>query len=179
MNLKSGGRAGGTFPVPPVLHDESRIRVDDVLAPPGNALIAGTHLYTQDGALPVEVLGAGDRVITRDAGMIEVAAMRFRRVTARLVQVAEGALGPSMPGCTTRLLATQQVLLRDWRAEALEGRTRALVAAERLIDGEFIRYLGTKTVTVAEISFGEPHILYADGIEVASWVEQPVLTKAH
>ena len=165
MNLNPGGRVEGGFAAPLALHEPNPTPFF------GNALVAGTRLYTQDGALPVEVLGAGDRVVTRDAGMIEIAAIRFRRIRARLVHVTEGALGPSLPESDTRLLATQQVLLRDWRAEALAGRTRALVAAERLIDGEFIRYLGTRDVMVAEIDFGAPHILYADGIEVASWTE--------
>ena len=59
-------------------------------------------------------------------------------------------------------------LLRDWRASALFGTEVATVKAHRLLDGEFVRQLAPRRLTLWEPVFDDCHILYADGLEVAS-----------
>lgn len=143
-----------------------------------NGLVAGSLIFTQDGELPVEFLGAGDRVITRDAGMVEIVAVRSRRVYSRIVAISAGSLGHTKPEQDCVLLACQQVLVRDWRAEALSGKKAAMVPAAELVDGEFIVDKGETLTTIYEIEFAEPHVLYADGLEVASYIATDVMADA-
>ncbi|MEC3860075.1 Hint domain-containing protein [Mesobacterium sp. TK19101] len=132
------------------------------------ALVAGTTVYTSDGALPVEYLNPGDRIVTRDAGMATLRAIRSLRLEADCVSVAPGSLGNARPEGPATLLASCPILLRDWRAKALFGAAQVLVPAARIVDGTHIRALGPQTVDVLGLVFDAPHILYVDGVEVAA-----------
>ena len=105
----------------------------------GQAVLAGTPVLTLEGALPVEFLQPGDRILTR-AGMrrlvqVEVAVVR----NARVVRIAHGTLGVDCPEEDLVVAAGQQVLVRDWRAKAMYGVPAALIQAAKLADGEYIR----------------------------------------
>lgn len=139
-----------------------------------NALVAGTEVLTLEGAMPVEYLSPGDRVITRDSGTATLTAIRHRKGRVRLVAIRAGTLGNSRPDSDAVLPAGQEILVRDWRARALFGAERALVPAERLADGEFIRVIGTREVTLVELCFDAPHIVYGDGLELASAASESV-----
>ena len=128
---------------------------------------AGSTVLTLDGALPVEFLAPGDRVITRDRGMVLLRGVRRVEVTCDMVSIMAGTLGHTRPEHDTLLPAEQKVLLRDWRAQALFGAPQALAPARKLIDGEFIRMAGRQTLTLFQLDFNAPHILYVDGMELA------------
>lgn len=162
MKPKTAGRAGGVAVVGCVQNIEI-----------SNALIAGTVVLTLDGALPVEYLSPGDRVITRDSGMAILRATRHRKITVQAVCIQAGTLGNMRPDRDVILPASQEVLLRDWRAKTLFGRDTALVPSARLVDGEFIRNIGAVPLSLVELEFDAPHILYADGLEVAAKVPVP------
>ncbi|MFB9149567.1 Hint domain-containing protein [Roseovarius ramblicola] len=125
-------------------------------------------LLTAAGERPVGALRPGDRVITRDAGMVTLRALTRRRLHTPLVRIRAGSLGHRRPGRDALLPACQPILLRDWRAHALFGRAQILVAAARLVDGEFVTHEGTGALDLCQLDFGAPHILYLDGLEVAS-----------
>lgn len=135
-------------------------------APPAG-FAAGSIVLTLDGALPVEFLTPGDRVITRDQGMALLRGVRQRQVTCEMVSIMAGTLGHTRPEHDTLLPSEQKVLLRDWRAQALFGAPQALAQACKLIDGEFIRLAGRQTITLFQLEFDAPHILYVDGLELA------------
>lgn len=137
-------------------------------------LPAGTKVLTLDGELPVEFLAPGDRVITRDSGMATVRAVRVRAIRAEAVAVAAGSLGHDRPDADTILPATQQVLVRDWRARAIFGADRALVAVARLADGQYVRALGPREMRVVTLEFDREHVIYAGGLEVAAPAPAPV-----
>ncbi|MCA0962425.1 Hint domain-containing protein [Salipiger bermudensis] len=141
-----------------------------------NALTADTVVLTLDGALPVQYLSPGDRIITRDSGTATLAAIHPRKERLALVSIRAGSLGNSRPDRDTILPATQEILVRDWRARSLFGAERALVPAHALVDGAFIRVIGTREVAVIGLCFEAPHILYADGLELASAVTAPRTT---
>lgn len=149
-------------PAPPA----SRARMAEVLG--DNALPAGTIVFAQDGALPVEYLAAGDRVISRDAGMVTLSSVRARRATVPAVSVSAGSLGHGKPKRDCLLPAAQALLVRDWRAEVLANAPQAMIPARRLIDGEFIRDAGERLLTLYELECPDPHVIYAEGLEVAS-----------
>jgi hypothetical protein len=146
--------------ISPVRH----IQIDDVF----NALPSGSAVLTLDGALPVDYLAVGDRVITRDGGMAVLRSVRRHHARLAAVTIRGGAFGHMRPDQEIVLPATQEILLRDWRAKALFGASRALVPASRLVDGTFVRALGPVEMTWHALSFDQPHILYADGLELAS-----------
>lgn len=140
---------------------------------PCNALAAGSIVLTLDGALPVEYLSPGDRVITRDSGTATLRAMRHRHARLPAVAITPGSLGHMRPGHEVTLPAAQEILVRDWRAAALFGASRALVPVLRLADGRFIRALGEVDLSLFELQFDRPHILYVDGLELASGTPVP------
>lgn len=131
-------------------------------------LAAGTTVMTLDGELPVEHLSVGDRIITRDAGMAVLRDIRSQDVHVASIQIKAGSLGHTRPQDDMIVGPDTLVHIRDWRAKALFGADVATVKAKRLIDGEFVSEQGAQTLTVYELIFDRQHILYADGLEVAS-----------
>ena len=159
MKPKTVGRASGKFPEAGHLAHT---------APLSTGINAGAIVLTLDGELPVETLAPGDRLITRDAGMVRITALHRRRVTAPAVRLAAGSLGHTRPDRDVLLAGQQTVLIRDWRARALFGLDRALVPAQRLVDGEFITDLGPQPMMLFQILCDAPHVFYADGLEVGT-----------
>ena len=131
-------------------------------------LAAGTTVMTLDGDTPVENLSAGDRVITRDAGMSVLREVKSHEVFVASIQIKAGSLGHTRPQDDMLVGPDTLVHIRDWRAKALFGADVATVKAKRLIDGEFVSEQDAKSVTVYELVFDKQHIVYADGLEVAS-----------
>lgn len=133
-----------------------------------NRLVAGTSVLTLDGVLPVEFLAPGDRLITRDSGTATLRAVERDRALVPLVAIRAGTLGNARPEGDILLPERQEVLVRDWRAPALFGASAALVPALRLVDGTYIRALGAVEVETVRLILDAPHILYAEGLELAS-----------
>lgn len=132
-------------------------------------LPSDSYILTLDGERQVSELNVGDRVITRDSGVARVTSVRSRKVSARAVRILAGSLGHTRPERDVLLPAGQPVLIRDWRAAAVFSSVgAAMVDAERLVDGEFITEAGEQEMTLYELSFERPHILYVDGLELAS-----------
>ena len=130
---------------------------------PGASLI-----MTLDGEGEVTDLRPGARIITRDSGAAVLRRVRRRRVVARSVHVRAGSLGHNRPDHDAILAAGQPVLVRDWRALALFGAPQALMPAERLVDGEFVTLRDPAPMVLHDLEFDTPHVLYVDGLEVAS-----------
>ena len=137
---------------------------------PANAagLAAGTTVMTLDGEMPVEHLTPGDRIITRDAGMSVLRDVRTTTVHMAPIRIKAGSLGHTRPQHDMQVGPDTLVHIRDWRAKALFGADVATVKAKRLIDGEFVAEVAAVDLTVYELVFDKQHILYADGLEVAS-----------
>ncbi len=139
-------------------------------AEPGLAGLAiGTRILTMDGEIPVEFLGEGDRIITRDAGARTLRAVTSVPVaSATLIRVSSDSLGFGRPGEDVLLAPAQPVLLRDWRAKALFGQAQAMVPISRLIDGQYISKVESVETRVFSLQFDAQHVIYANGLELAS-----------
>ncbi|GAA6150196.1 Hint domain-containing protein [Pseudooceanicola nitratireducens] len=139
-------------------------------------IAAGTKVMTLDGEMPVEFLTAGDRVITRDTGMAVLKNVRTRKVACDVIHVSAGSIGHNRPETDVALPSGQEVLIRDWRAEAMFGKKSALVTAAQLVDGEYVRAMGKGVLTVYELEFDTDHIIYAGGLEMAAKAAQDLAT---
>jgi hypothetical protein len=143
----------------------------DTSAPPAAAVIegmlAGTMVMTMDGALPVEYLGPGDRVVTR-RGAARVATVEVTVVeNARVVRIAHDTLGVDMPHEDVTVAAAQPIAVQGWRAKALCGTDQAVLPASRLTDGEYIRAETLSEARFFKLTFAEPTLIYAGGLMLA------------
>lgn len=131
-------------------------------------IIAGTKVLTMKGEMPVEALTPGIKIITRDTGFAVLDAVTCREMSLAAVRIKAGSLGHHRPETDMRATPGALILLRDWRAQALFGQPQALVPARRLVDGEFVAQEAESLHQVYELTFSKQHIVYADGIELAS-----------
>jgi len=130
-------------------------------------LVSGTIILTSDGGIPVEYLSPGDRIVTRNAGLVPLAAVQTVRMSQEAVKIAAGSLGDNKPTHHAMLPAAQMVLVRDWRAQAMRGATQAVMPAGCLIDDEYITALGAREMTLVRLGFDAPYVVYADGLELS------------
>lgn len=130
-------------------------------------LLAGIPVMTLDGALPVEFIAPGDRIITR-SGMRKVVAVEVTRVeNARVVCIACDSLGVGRPVEEMIVSPNQPVLIRDWRAKALYNTAEAMIPTARLCDGEFIRGDILPEARFFTLRFESAEVIYAGGMELA------------
>lgn len=136
----------------------------------------GLQINTSDGALPVEFLSAGDRIVTRNGGMTQLLGIAATTKATRGVKFTAGSLGDGMPEADVVLPADQPVLIRGWRARVLFGQAQAMCAAGHLVDGEFIQDAGPRRMVLFRLEFDRPRIFYGSGIELGSepQVSQPM-----
>ena len=130
-------------------------------------LLAGTQILTMHGEVAIETLQQGDSVITR-SGMRKIAAIiTILSENLSVVHITEGVLGNGRPQIDLQVSPQQPILLRDWRAKTLFDRDTALVAAERLIDGTYIRHETLSEACLYTLQFDHPEIIYAGNLEVS------------
>lgn len=141
---------------------------DTITAAAVSGVCAGTTIMTLNGEVPVERLAPGARVITRDTGMAVLRAVSVRTVRTAPIRIKAGSLGHTRPDRDMIVPPGAQIHIRDWRAQALFGASAATVAASRLVDGEFLAVQALQDMQVYTLTFDAQHIIYADGIEMAS-----------
>ncbi len=129
------------------------------------ALNAGTPVLTLKGALPVEALRLGDKIITRD-GARELKGLR-QVAAPRMVRVSASAIGVEQPEDDMVISADTRILVRDWRAKALKGCDQAVIEAAKLVDGEYIRFETSSPAAFYELQFDTHVVIYAGGLELA------------
>ncbi|WP_417807576.1 Hint domain-containing protein [Thioclava sp.] len=129
------------------------------------AIAQGARIYTSEGALPVEYLEPGDRIVTR-SGTRELRAVLRGDYVGPLVRVAPGALGHDRPGAPLLLGPQARLLLRDWRVKLIYGKREALVAACSVVDGQYVTQV-TARARLFALQFDAPEVIYADGVEIA------------
>jgi len=140
----------------------------------------GTLIQTSNGAVLIEDLEIGDRVVTRDHGMQPI---RWIGATAlpkgyaaankrlRPILIRKDALGPNQPDRDMRVSRQHRILVRDWRADMLFGKPGgALVPAFSLCnDSTIIEDRAPEEVTYIHMVFEQHEIVYADGVEAESF----------
>lgn len=131
---------------------------------------AGTLIETEAGPCQVELLRAGMRLRTRDAGWQEIRWTGGREVDGRgalaPVELDAGALGDHR-----RLLVSpnHRMLVTGWRAELFCGEAEALVAAKALVDGQRIRFAPRARVAYHHVLLDAHEVIYAEGAATESF----------
>lgn len=130
-------------------------------------ITAGTKVLTLEGELPVQFLAPGDRIVTRSGARVlkDVSVSVLRDAT--MVRISASALGHDRPEADLFVAPNQQILVRDWRAKALYGRDMAMVEAQRLADGDYIRKETVAEVRLFTLTFEREEIVFAGGLELA------------
>lgn len=131
-------------------------------------IVAGTRLFCGDGFIPVEFIGIGDQVITRDSGMARVTEIDRAVVEAHFIRLKPQALDEQSPMVELLLPQDQTVFVRNWRAKEIFSADRALVKAITLVDGIFVELTEKRKEVVFRMSLSTPQILYAEGVELGS-----------
>lgn len=130
-------------------------------------MAAGSLVLTLDGALPVEHLTPGDRIVTR-RGLRSLRHVAARRVTpALLVRVPAGTLGHDRPERPLWLAADQPVVVTDWRARAIFGAPVVAVPVGRLADGVLLQRERAAEARLFTLHFDRPETVYAEGVQLA------------
>jgi hypothetical protein len=131
-----------------------------------HGIAIGTEVMTLEGALPVEYLCPGDRILTR-SGTCRLRALSMTRIqNARVVRISESTLGVDRPAAAIVVTREQPILIRDWRAKALYGAAQAMIPARRLVDGEYIRAEVVADLRLYTLHFDAPEVIYAGGLEL-------------
>ncbi len=141
--------------------------VDATRTLPRCGVAAGTSVLTLRGAVPVETLVPGDKVITRNGARSLVSVEMAMLETAPVVRISKGVLGKDRPEAEMIVAPAQPILIRDWRARAMTGLDQAVMLAERLADGEYIRTETREDVRLVTLRFETAQVIYAAGLELA------------
>ncbi|MEM9708202.1 MAG: Hint domain-containing protein [Pseudomonadota bacterium] len=139
----------------------------------------GTRLLTPDGLRPVEDLGEGDRVSTKDDGDQEILWIGSRRMSgARLyampelrpIRIRSGAIDGAIPEPDLIVSPQHRIVLQGRIAEALFGTPEVLVTAKDLKDDRGILTDRTlQDVTYIHILLPRHQIVWANGVETESF----------
>ena len=132
----------------------------------GTGIAAGTIILTLDGALPVEFIEPGDRIITRE-GMRVPRVGALRRSSRAAPPVTAGVRGRDRPGHELTLPRAVPRLLRGATCPPLLRASWAVVPIERIADGEFIVKTTALSMRLYDLRFDTPQVIYAEGLELA------------
>jgi len=135
-----------------------------------HGVTASTKILTCGGEKPAAHLKTSDRIITRDHGALPLVATISRTPNAPqyMIRIPANAFGCGRPACDMDVLPDQPIVVRDWRAMVLYGRTQARVAASRLIDGRVVCGSTRDAQRMIALHFTTPSVIYANGLELLS-----------
>ncbi|MEM9432710.1 MAG: Hint domain-containing protein [Pseudomonadota bacterium] len=139
----------------------------------------GTQILTPDGGRPVEHLGLGDLVQTRDNGAQQILWIGHRKMTgARLyampelrpIRIRARALGQDMPDTDLVVSPHHRILYDGPAAQALFNQSEVLITARDLIDDHRIQTDFTlREVTYVHLLLAEHQIVWANGVPTESY----------
>ncbi len=139
----------------------------------------GTAIRAETGALAVETLRVGDRIVTRDSGLQEIVWIGSRRITGarmhampqlRPIRFRAGALGMDQPDADLVVSPQHRVLVRGGTAMALFRTDEVLVAAADLVnDRTIVRDHALRETTYIHLMTERHEVLWANGVATESF----------
>lgn len=158
----------GTITSHTYVTDSTQFPIGD-FGPP--CFVAGTRIRVPGGTVPVEAIGVGDLVETRDHGAQPVRWVGSRTVTGQgafaPVRIARGVLGNAQ---TLTVSPQHRIMINDWRAAFYLGDDEVLCAAHMLVNGETITREPCPTVIYVHFMFDRHEIVSANGIAAESFL---------
>ncbi len=149
---------------------------------------AGTLILTANGEVPIERIGVGDLVRTRDNGLQPVRWIGSQKLGAaqlvaapklQPIRIRAGALGPDAPRQDLLVSPQHRVLVRSKIAQKMFGASEVLVAAKQLLqlDG-FDIATDVDEVTYFHMLFDQHEIVVSNGAETESLYTGPEALKS-
>ena len=131
-------------------------------------LLEDAQILTMTGYVAVQDLEAGARIVTR-RGVRVLRDLHQREIMTRPIKISPNTLGFSRPATGMFVVPGQQVLVRDWRAQALFNQDTVVLPIERLVDDVLIYFAEEDAMhRVFTLEFDNAEVFYADGVEVVS-----------
>lgn len=133
--------------------------------PPIPCFVAGTRIMTDMGPVPIEKLRPGDKIVTRDHGLVPLRWVGGREVPARGAYAPIRFVAGSFGNDRDLLVSPQhKMLLTGWQAELYFGETEVLVPAKYLCNDTTVRRdISLETVHYLHVLFDRHEVIYADG----------------
>lgn len=137
--------------------------------PPVPCFVAGTLIFTAQGARPVETLKPGDLILTRDSGMRPLRWIGQTTVSGQ-DRFAPIRFMPGTCGNTNQLLVSpnHRILVTGWKAEMYFGEREILVPAKTLVNGDTIMSAPCETVTYVHLLLDRHEVIFAEGAATES-----------
>lgn len=132
----------------------------------------GTYIATPRGAVLVETLQVGDRVITRDNGIQRIEWVGKKRLdhmqlktlkALRPIQIDAGALGDNVPDRDIRVSPAHRMLVVSQAAQLYFGQSEVLVAAKDMCDMQGVGVAEVPYVTYVHFLCENHELVLADG----------------
>jgi hypothetical protein len=136
----------------------------------------GTRIATPRGERLVEELQIGDRIITRDNGIQDIAWLGVRQMSGQElasaehlnpVMIRQGALGNGLPERDMMLSPNHRVLVANDKTALYFEDREVLVAAKHLIGLDGISRVDVPRVSYIHFMFAQHEVVLSDG----SWSE--------
>ena len=128
----------------------------------------GTLVATENGAVPVETIRIGDRVVTRDSGLQPViwagSSLAKGDGSHAAIEFRAGAIGNRR---TLRVSPQHRVLVSGWRAELMAGSLEVFVAALHMANGQSIVRAPCREIEYFHLMLPHHHVLESEG----AWTE--------
>ncbi|MEL7025819.1 MAG: Hint domain-containing protein [Pseudomonadota bacterium] len=140
----------------------------------------GTLIATARGAVPVETITEGDRVLTADNGLQPVAWVGNRTLNLAEIRLQEeltpilikaGALADGRPE-RDMIVSPKHRFLVTW-VNAKGGKDEVLVSADKLIDHRGVKPVNVLGVTYLHLLFENHQVILADGAWAESFRPDP------
>lgn len=130
--------------------------------------VQGTLVETARGAIPVEDIRPGDRVVTLDHGLQQVLWAGSTTVAAighlAPVVIAPHAFGPGQPARPLAVSRQHRMLCQGWPVELWFGADEVLAPAGGLVNGQTVTSTATgRRTTYCHLLFETHEILRANG----------------
>jgi Ca2+-binding RTX toxin-like protein len=136
----------------------------------------GTLIATPKGERPVEELQVGDRIITRDNGIQEIAWIGHKPMSgAQLVQnphlqpvlIKRGALGRGLPECDMIVSPNHRVLVSSDKTQLYFDESEVLAVAKHMVGADGIHSINVLKTTYVHFMFERHEVVLSNG----AWTE--------
>lgn len=142
-----------------------------------HGMAAGTWVMTAEGAIPVEFLDPGERIVTR-SGMRILRDIRRSLHFGRAIKIAGCALRQDGPGHDLILLEDTMVFMPGTGGPAAAGAGN-LTPLGSLLDDRYVFQVDVLAMPMFRLCLDEEEIVFLDGVGVLCPAVSGFLTSLH